>query len=105
MIMYDYTIIGAGIIGSLIARELSKYDVKVCVLEKENDVANVQTRANSAIVHSGHDPKNNTLKASLAVLGNKMYDDLEKELSISLLRTGAYVCAHNKDEEKMLEDL
>ena len=103
--MYDYTIIGAGIIGSLIARELSKYDLKVCVLEKENDVANVQTRANSAIVHSGHDPKNNTLKASLSVLGNKMYDDLEKELSISLLRTGAYVCAHNKDEEKMLDDL
>lgn len=103
--MYDYTIIGAGIIGSLIARELSKYDIKVCVLEKENDVANVQTRANSAIVHSGHDPKNNSLKAKLAVLGNELFDDLEKELNISLLKTGAYVCAHDQDEEKMLDDL
>ncbi len=103
--MYDYTIIGAGIIGSLIARELSKYDIKVCVLEKENDVANVQTRANSAIVHSGHDPKQGTLKAKLAVWGNELFEDLEKELSISLLRTGAYVCAHDQNEEKMLDDL
>jgi glycerol-3-phosphate dehydrogenase len=103
--MYDYTIIGAGIIGSLIARELSKYDLNVLVLEKENDVANVQTRANSAIVHSGHDPQHGTLKAKLSVSGNKLYDDLEKELHISLLRTGAYVCAHDKDEEMMLNDL
>lgn len=103
--MYDYTIIGAGIIGSLIARNLSKYDIKVCVLEKENDVANVQTRANSAIVHSGHDPKHDTLKAKLSVLGNALYDDLEKELNISLLRSGAFVCAHDKTEEKILDDL
>ena len=100
--MYDYTIIGAGIIGSLIARNLSKYDIKVCVLEKENDVANVQTRSNSAIVHSGHDPKHDTLKAKLSVLGNALYDDLEKELNISLLRSGAFVSAHDKTEEKNL---
>ncbi len=103
--MYDYTIIGAGIIGSLIARELSKYELKTLVLEKENDVANVQTRANSAIVHSGHDPKHGTLKAKLSVEGNKLYDQLEKDLNISLLRTGAFVCAHDKDEEKLLDDL
>jgi glycerol-3-phosphate dehydrogenase len=96
--MYDFTIIGAGIIGSMIARELSKFDLKICVLEKENDVANVQTRANSAIVHSGHDPKHGTLKAKLSVLGNKLYDELEKELHISLLRTGAFVCAKDDDE-------
>ncbi len=103
--MYDYTIIGAGIIGSLIARELSKYDLKTLVLEKENDVANVQTRANSAIVHSGHDPKHGTLKASLSVLGNKLYDDLERDLHISILRTGAFVCAHDEIEENLLDDL
>jgi glycerol-3-phosphate dehydrogenase len=96
--MYDFTIIGAGIIGSMIARELSKFDLKVCVLEKENDVANVQTRANSAIVHSGHDPKHGTLKAKLSVIGNKLYDELEKELHISLIRTGAFVCAKDDDE-------
>ncbi|AUD65264.1 hypothetical protein BK011_06030 [Tenericutes bacterium MZ-XQ] len=103
--MYDFTIIGAGIVGSLIARELSKYDLKVCVLEKENDVANVQTRANSAIVHSGHDPKHGTLKARLSVEGNKLYEDLEKELHISLLRTGAFVCAKDKDEVNDMKKL
>jgi glycerol-3-phosphate dehydrogenase len=103
--MYDFIIVGAGIVGSLIARELSQYEVSVCVLEKENDVANVQTRANSAIVHSGHDPQHDTLKAKLAVWGNALYDDLEKELKISLLRSGAFVCAHDNEEEKLLDDL
>ena len=103
--MYDYTIIGAGIIGSMIARELSKFDLKVCVLEKENDVANVQTRANSAIVHSGHDPKHGTLKARLSVEGNELYDQLESELHISLLRTGAFVCAIDEDDVKHMEKL
>ncbi len=103
--MYDYTIIGAGIIGSMIARELSKFDLKVCVLEKENDVANVQTRANSAIVHSGHDPKHGTLKARLAIEGNKLYEALENELHISLLRTGAFVCAKDEDEIKDMQKL
>ena len=103
--MYDYTIIGAGIVGSLIARELSKFDLSICVLEKENDVANVQTRANSAIVHSGHDPLHGTLKARLAVEGNQLYDQLEKELKISLLRTGAFVCANDEDDIKHMQEL
>ena len=50
--------------------------------------------------HSGHDPKHGTLKASLSVLGNKLYDDLERDLHISILRTGAFVCAHDDIEEK-----
>lgn len=103
--MYDYVIIGAGIIGSSIARELSRYQLKAVVLEKENDVANVQTLANSAIVHSGHNPEPGSLKAKLNIWGNKLYDELEKELEIPLLRCGAYVVAHNKDEEKQLEEL
>ncbi len=101
--MYDYVIIGAGIIGSSIARELSKYKVKGIVLERENDVANVQTLANSAIIHAGHNPKPDTLKAKLNILGNKLYDIWEKELEIPLLRTGAYIAAHNKKEEETLE--
>lgn len=100
--MYDYVIIGSGIIGTLIARELSKYEVSLLVLEKENDIANHQTTANSAIIHSGHDPKENTLKAKLCVLGNRLYDALETELSIPLLRTGAFVVAHDAEEENML---
>ena len=103
--MYDYIIIGAGVIGSCIARELSHFNVKVLVLEKENDVANVQSLANSAIVHSGHNPEPNSLKAKLSVWGNKLYEDMEKELEIPLLRTGAFVVAHNKIEEEQLLEL
>ena len=58
--MYDVTIIGAGIVGSLIAHNLSKFNLEVLVLEKENDVAEGATGANSAMVHSGHDPKPQT---------------------------------------------
>jgi len=104
-ILYDYIIIGAGVIGSNVARELSRYNTKVLVLEKENDVANVQSLANSAIIHSGHNPKPGTLKARLSVWGNDLYDKMEKELEIPVLRTGAYVVAHNKLEEKKLEKL
>jgi len=103
--VFDYVIIGAGIIGTMIARELSQYDVKVCLLEKENDIANVQTSANSAIIHSGHDPKPNTLKARLCVEGNKMYEDLEKSMHISLRKTGAFVVASNKEEMNTLKSL
>ena len=103
--IYDYVIIGSGIIGSLIARELSKYEVNVLVLEKESDIANGQSIANSAIIHSGHDPKEDTLKAKLCVLGNKLYDTLEKELNISLLRTSGMVVATTKDDEKMIDIL
>ncbi|XFA98162.1 NAD(P)/FAD-dependent oxidoreductase [Candidatus Izemoplasma sp. B36] len=103
--MYDYVVIGAGIVGSFIARELSKYDLKALVVEKENDVANVQTLANSAILHSGHNPKPNTLKSRLCLLGNKMYNDVEKELNIQILRSGAFVVAHGESEEKQLAEL
>lgn len=103
--MFDYVIIGAGIVGTSIAKELSRYEASILVLEKENDVANHQTIANSAIIHSGHDPKEGSLKAKLCVLGNQMYEDLEKELGIPLLRTGAFVVAHNQEEIKMLESL
>jgi glycerol-3-phosphate dehydrogenase len=103
--MYDYIVIGAGVIGSCIARELSRYQLKVLVLEKENDVANVQSLANSAIVHSGHNPEPGSLKAKLSVWGNKLYEDMEKELDIPLIRTGAFVVAHNEDEEQQLIEL
>lgn len=103
--MYDYIIIGAGIVGTNIARELSQYPLKTLVLEKENDVANYQTVANSAIIHSGHDPIEGSLKAKLCVEGNLLYETMEKELHIPLLRTGAFVVAHDEKEEKMLVEL
>ena len=66
--MYDVIIIGAGISGATIARELSKYNLKTIILEKESDVAMEATMANSAIVHSGHDPIPGTLKAKFNIL-------------------------------------
>ncbi|MFW6298276.1 MAG: NAD(P)/FAD-dependent oxidoreductase [Bacillota bacterium] len=102
---YDYIIIGAGLIGTNIARELMKYDVRALMLEKENDVCNHASMANSAIVHSGHDPKPGTLKAKFNVEGNRLYDELEDVLDIPLLRNGALVVARNEEDNKMLKDL
>ena len=68
--MYDIAIIGAGVVGGMIARNLAKYNVNICILEKENDVAMGATRANSAIVHAGFDAKEGSLKAKLNVKGS-----------------------------------
>ncbi len=103
--MYDITIIGAGITGSLIAHGLSKYDLKVLVLEKENDVAEGATGANSAMVHSGHDPKPGTLKCKYNLLGNRMYPDLCKELQVEYGPIGAFVVATDDIEEEKLDTL
>lgn len=103
--MYDVTIIGAGITGSLIAHSLSKYSLNVLLLEKDNDVACGATGANSAMVHSGHDPKPNTLKCKYNVLGNRMYPDLCKELKVPYVPVGAFVVATSTEEEEKLETL
>ena len=61
--MYDYLIIGSGIVGSAIARELAFFQTSICLVEKSSDITNGQTIANSGIIHSGHDPKVGSLKA------------------------------------------
>ncbi|HOF53996.1 MAG TPA: FAD-dependent oxidoreductase, partial [Bacilli bacterium] len=71
--MIDVIIIGAGVVGALTSRELAKYSLKVLVLDKENDVGNETTMANSAIIHSGYDPLPGTLKARFNVAGNAMF--------------------------------
>jgi len=103
--MYDYLIIGAGICGTLIARELSRYEAKTVVVDKESDVGNHATLANSAIVHSGHDPLEGTLKAKFAVEGNRLYHTLAKELDIPLRKTGGFLLANRQDDAKGLETL
>lgn len=103
--MYDFIIIGGGVTGTLIARTLSRYQVKVCLLEKESDIGNHATLANSAIIHAGFDPKPGSLKARLSVQGNAMYETLHKELHVPLLRTGAYVVARTEDEAIKLDAL
>ena len=103
--MYDVVIIGAGINGGLLAQRLSKFDLKIALLEKDNDVANEATAANSAIIHSGHDPKAGTLKAKLNVRGNHLWEDVCKELSVDFIRNGAFVVAVNEEERKSLKAL
>lgn len=104
-VMVDITIIGAGITGSLIAYRLSKFNLKVLVLEKENDVAEGATGANSAMVHSGHDPKPGTLKCKYNLLGNRMYKDLCNELQVKYNPIGAFVVATSLEEEQTLDNL
>lgn len=96
--MYDILIVGAGIIGSGIARELSKYDLKVAILDRDTDVANGTTKANSAIIHAGYDPEPGTLMAKYNVLGNALYEELCKELHVGFKRNGSLVLAFNPDE-------
>lgn len=103
--MFDIAIIGAGIIGSFLAKDLSKYNFKVAVIEKGNDIALGATMANSAIIHSGHDPKEGTLKAKLNVRGNEMYEQVCADLNCTFKRIGAYVLATNDEECKTLEQL
>ena len=103
--MYDVVIIGAGIIGASILRELSKYDLKVIALEKENDVAMGTTKANSAIIHAGYDPKNGTLMADLNVKGNEMFEELCKDLDVPFIRNGSLVLAFDEEDINLIKEL
>ena len=78
--MYDVIIIGAGVSGAATARELSRYNVKTCVIEKEEDVCCGTSKANSAIIHAGYDAAEGSLMAKLNVRGNQMMEQLSKDL-------------------------
>ena len=103
--MYDVTIIGAGVIGGMIARCLSKYDIKVCLLEKENDVATGTTKANSAIVHAGFDAKEGSLKARLNVQGSKMMKQITDELGVKYINNGSLVIGFSDEDRNTIEEL
>lgn len=103
--MYDVVIIGAGVIGGSIARELSKYKLKTVILEMENDIANGTTKANSAIIHAGYDAKEGSLMAKYNAKGNEMYTELCKELDIPFKRVGSLVLAFSEEEKAHLESL
>ncbi len=103
--MYDVIIIGAGVSGSAIARELSRYEANVCVLEKCEDLCEGTSKANSAIVHAGFDAASGTLMAKLNVRGNEMMDDLCRDLDIPFKRNGSMVVCIHKEELDGLKDL
>ncbi|WP_434290655.1 NAD(P)/FAD-dependent oxidoreductase [Clostridium botulinum] len=103
--MYDVSIIGAGVVGSAIARELSKYNLKVCLIEKEEDVGTGASKANSGIVHGGYVAKYGTLKGELCIKGNSMYNQLEKELNFGYRNPGALVIGFDEDDENRIKKL
>src|SRR5574344_275512 len=103
--MKDVIIIGAGAVGSFIARSLSRYELSLLVIEKENDVGDVTTLANSAISHSGYDPVPGTKKAIFNVAGNKMMPEVCKELDIPYGKVGTLTVAIEDEQLPMLKDL
>lgn len=103
--MYDIVIIGAGIVGAMTARELTKYNVSVCVLEKENDVALGATKANSAIVHAGFDAKPSSLKARLNVCGSEMMPKVTRELGVKYKNNGSLVLGFDENDRKVIDEL
>lgn len=103
--MYDAVIIGAGVTGSAIARELSKYRINACVLERTEDVCCGTSKANSAIIHAGYDALPGTQKARLNVLGNEMMDRLAAELDIPFQRNGSFVTCTVSQDRSLLKTL
>lgn len=102
---YDVVIIGGGVIGSSIARALSKYQCRAVLLEKEEDVCSGTSKANSAIVHAGYDAKTGTLKAKLNVKGNAMMGDLAKELDFDFKRNSSLVLCFAEEDRPALQAL
>ena len=102
---YDVVVIGAGVVGSLITREFSKYNIRVALLERCNDCAMGATKANSAIVHAGFDAVPGTLKAKLNVRGVELMKRVCKELNVPLKNNGALVVAFSEEEMPHLEML
>lgn len=103
--IYDCLVIGAGVIGSAIARELCRFDLAVGIVEKNSDVCEGTSKANSGIVHGGFDARPGTLKARMNVLGNRMMDKVCAELDVPFKRIGAKVLCFNEDEIAKLEEL
>ena len=102
---YDVAVVGAGVIGSLTARELSRYNIKIALVEKCNDMAMGTSKANSAIVHAGFDAKPGTLKAKLNVAGTAAMPELCKTLGVPFKPIGSLVVAFSDEETETLGEL
>ena len=103
--MRDIIVIGAGVVGCSIARELSKYNLDVLVVEKNSDVSEGISKGNSGIVHAGYNEKIGTLKAKLNIEGNKIFDDLSRDLQFPFKRNGAFILAFSDEDMNILESL
>ncbi len=103
--MFDVVVIGGGVVGGLVLRELTKYKLDVCLLEKEGDVALGASKANSGIVHAGFDAEVGSLKAKFNVLGNQMMEGVCAELGVKFRKNGSLVVAFSDEEINTLYEL
>lgn len=102
--IYDVIIIGGGVIGCCIARTLSKYNLKICLLEKEADIASGTTKGNSGVVHAGYAAERKYIKRNLCIRGNKLYSQAWEELNFPFKRIGSFVVALEDGQIKDLEE-
>ena len=102
---FDVIIIGAGVTGSAIARELSRFKLRTAVFDRNSDIGEGTSKANSGIVHAGFDAKPGTLKAKLNVEGSKMMPYLARDLGIPFMRNGSMVVALSDDDIPHMQDL
>jgi len=103
-LIYDIIIIGGGVTGCSIARTLSKYDLNICLLEKEADIASGTTKANSGVVHAGYSADRKYIKRNLCIRGNKLYTQAQKELNFPFRRIGSFVVALEDTQIEELEE-
>lgn len=102
---YDVAVIGGGVTGCAIARELSRYELDLCVLEKGEDVCSGTSKANSGIVHAGYDAKPGTLKAKMNLEGSRLMPELAKQLDFRFRRNGSLVVCLSEDDLPALQAL
>ena len=105
MLKTDIVVIGAGAVGCAIARELSKYQVKVMVIDKNEDVGGDASKSNSAIIHTGYDATPDSLESQLVVAANPMYDELVKDLDVPFKRIGAILPAFTQEQFDKLPEI
>jgi glycerol-3-phosphate dehydrogenase len=103
-LIYDIIIIGGGVTGCCIARTLSKYDLKICLIEKQSEIASGTTKANSGVIHAGYASTREYTKRHLCIRGNKLYTQAQKELNFPFKRIGSFVVALEDNQIKKLEE-
>ena len=100
---FDFIVIGGGVVGSAIARELARYDARIAVIEKNPDVVDETSGRNSGVIHGGFAYDTGSLKARFCVEGNRMMDSLASELSVPFRRTGKVLVGNTEEDRKSLE--
>ena len=102
---FDIAIVGAGITGCAIARQLARFDLSICVVEAANDIALGASKANGGLVHAGYDPAPGTVKAQVNARGCELYGTWAQELGFLFRRTGSMVLGFNDEDRAHLEKL